>query len=167
VIARTHNCLGTESLAVFSDCERYRYELHRVWNPERPALVFLMLNPSTADERMNDPTVERCQRRAQAMGHGGIVVLNLFALRATDPRDMKAADEPVGQHNDDTILSVVDGREVICGWGAHGGHLNRAQEVREMIRHRASLILHLGLTKGGQPRHPLYIGYDVLPQHLQ
>ncbi|MGZ5650219.1 MAG: DUF1643 domain-containing protein [Usitatibacter sp.] len=166
MIERRHDALGWQSSALFSDCEQYRYVLRRVWNETKPLVVFLMLNPSTADERVNDPTVERCERRAMKMGYGGYFILNLFAFRATDPRDMKAATDPVGPQNDETILAVVGGRDVICGWGSHGGYRNRAQEVRELIRHRAAMVLHLGLTKGGEPRHPLYIGYDVLPQHL-
>lgn len=95
---------GVKSAAVYSDCERYRFALSRIWRDEGKLLTFIMLNPSTATEEKNDPTVERCQRRALAGGYRGVQILNLFAFRATEPKDMKDADEPTGGFDADKFL---------------------------------------------------------------
>jgi len=151
------------SEAVYSDCERYRYLLTRVWAPG-PRALFVMLNPSTATEVQNDPTVERCERRARALGFGAFRVTNIFAFRATDPRVMRAEFDPVGPGNDATILeSVFWADTVVCAWGNHGQHMNRGQVVREMLRGTGARLTHLGLTGQGQPRHPLYVAYDQRP----
>jgi hypothetical protein len=151
------------SEAVYSDCERYRYLLTRVWAPG-PKALFVMLNPSTATEVQNDPTVERCERRARALGFGAFRVTNIFAFRATDPRVMRAAADPIGPDNDAAILASVPWADtVVCAWGNHGLHLNRGEAVHEMLRQAGAPLTHLGLTGQGQPRHPLYVGYDQTP----
>jgi hypothetical protein len=149
--------------ATFSPCRRYRYTLWRQWD-ERPPAAFIMLNPSTADETANDPTVERCQRRAQAMGYGGIRVANIFALRSTDPRALYTAEDPVGPENDHALLTLAQGVSlVICAWGSHGRHQGRGVAVRALL-HAHDIPLHvLRLNQDGNPQHPLYIGYDVAP----
>jgi hypothetical protein len=145
------------SEAVYSDCERYRYLLSRVW-AQGPKALFVMLNPSTATEEQNDPTVERCERRARALGFGAFRVTNIFAYRATDPRVMRAADDPVGPGNDAAILQSVPWADaVVCAWGNHGLHLDRGQAVEAMLRASGARLSHLGLTGQGQPRHPLYV----------
>lgn len=150
--------------AEFSDCKNYRYELWRIWSKSSPA-VFLMLNPSTADEVNNDPTVERCERRARSMGFGGLVVINIFALRSTDPSALYKHPDPVGPKNDEAILKRVCGAGiVVCAWGGHGHLIGRGQEVLSLIR-RAGVVPHyLKLNKDGTPKHPLYVGYDVAPK---
>jgi len=164
VIRRTHLKGDAASVAVYSDCERYRYALTRVWNPSGVKVLFVMLNPSTATERQNDPTVERCERRARALGFGAFQVCNIFAWRATDPRDMRGADDPVGPENDRAILDGCDWADsVICAWGTHGAHLGRGGVVAALMQATGRELLHLGLTKAGHPRHPLYIGYAVQP----
>ena len=155
--------------ATFSSCRKYRYKLWRTWDRLKTSALFLMLNPSTADEQANDPTVERCERRARDMGWGGLIVANIFALRATDPKVMLAAADPIGPENDEWIKRCVyEAGIVICGWGAHGSHRGRDKEVFRLI-HDTSFAVphHLGLTKAGQPRHPLYIGYDVKPMQFE
>ncbi len=153
-----------ESDAVYSDCERYRYLLTRVWGPGQRAL-FIMLNPSTATERQNDPTVERCERRARALGFGAFRVTNIFAFRATDPKAMRAAADPVGPANDAAILDSLPWADaVICAWGNHGAHMNRGLTVADLLRNTGVPLDHLGLTGQGQPRHPLYVSYDQRPQ---
>lgn len=147
--------------ATFSPCRTWRYELRRTWG-SAPALVMLMLNPSTADETKNDPTVERCERRARGGGFGGLIVLNIFAFRATDPADMKAAADPIGPENDDYltahfIRANAIGGTVCAAWGVHGSHLNRAARVLEMARHLDVDLMCLKQTKEGHPGHPLYI----------
>lgn len=151
------------SEAVYSDCERFRYLLTRIWG-DGPRAMFVMLNPSTATEVQNDPTVERCERRARALGFGAFRVTNIFAFRATDPRVMRAEADPVGPWNDAAILQSLDwADQIICAWGNHGVHLGRGAEVERMLRDAGARMLHLGLTGQGQPRHPLYVGYDQRP----
>lgn len=153
------------SVATYSDCESYRYTLTRVWDPAGRRALFVMLNPSTATEVQNDPTVERCERRARALGYGAFRVCNIFAYRATDPKVMRAAEDPVGPHNDRAIIEAVDwADDVVCAWGAHGDHRDRGAAVAALLRALPVSPKHLGLTKGGQPKHPLYIGYGVQPQ---
>ena len=152
------------SSAVYSDCERYRYSLTRVWDPQGPRVMFVMLNPSTATEMRNDPTVERCERRARALGYGAFRVTNIFAWRATDPRELRAAADPVGADNDAAILRGADwaGR-IIAAWGSHGAHLGRGERVEAMLRAKGMPLFHLGLTRAGHPRHPLYVSYRQQP----
>lgn len=165
MITRHHQKGDAASVAEYSDCERYRYRLTRVWNPDGPRALFVMLNPSTATEVQNDPTVERCERRARALGFGAFGVLNIFAYRATDPREMRRAPDPVGPGNDAAILAALPwADQVICAWGAHGAHLERGPRVLAMLRKAGGPLFHLGLSKDGHPKHPLYIGYHVQPQ---
>jgi hypothetical protein len=152
------------SEAVYSDCETYRYLLTRIWAPG-PRALFVMLNPSTATEAQNDPTVERCERRARALGFGAFRVTNIFAFRATNPKLMRAVADPVGPDNDQAILASVEWADTIfCAWGNHGLHMNRGPAVESMLRAKGARLCHLGLTGQGQPRHPLYVGYDLMPQ---
>ena len=124
MITRSHIKDDAPSVAVYSDCERYRYALTRVWDPLGPRLSFVMLNPSTATEVQNDPTVERCERRARALGFGGFRVTNIFAWRDTDPRKMRAAADPIGPDNDAAILEACDwGDQVIAALGAPMGRI--------------------------------------------
>jgi hypothetical protein len=164
MIEREFTAGGTRSSAFYSDCMRYRYGLRRVWNSDAQELLFVMLNPSTASERANDPTIERCQRRAQRLGFGGIRIANLFAFRATRPTDLKRAVDPVGPEND-ALLRDWSGRSAvtIAAWGVHGTHLDRARRVMPFLR---GDVRHLGLTRDGHPRHPLYVSYDTLPMPL-
>ena len=151
------------SEAVYSDCEAYRYLLTRTWGAG-PRALFIMLNPSTATEVQNDPTVERCERRARALGHGAFRVTNIFAFRATDPKVMRAVADPVGPDNDSAILDSIGWSDVIvCAWGNHGLHLGRGAQVTGLLRQTGAPLFHLGLTGQGQPRHPLYISYDQQP----
>jgi hypothetical protein len=152
------------SEAVYSDCESYRYLLTRTWGQGR-AVLFVMLNPSTATEVQNDPTVERCERRARALGFGAFRVTNIFAFRATDPKVMRSVADPVGPGNDAALLQSLDWADmVICAWGNHGLHRNRGAEVEALLRGTGAKLHHLGLTGHGQPKHPLYISYDRQPE---
>ena len=164
LITRSHLKGDAESLAVYSPCENYRYALTRVWDPDIARVSFVMLNPSTATEVQNDPTVERCERRARALGFGGFRVTNIFAWRDTDPRAMRRAADPIGPANDTAIRDAANwsGR-VICAWGTHGAHLDRGSEVARLLRSSGRDLYHLGLSKAGHPKHPLYIGYAVQP----
>lgn len=124
-----------------------------------------MLNPSKADESVNDPTVERCQRYALGWGYGGLIVCNLFAIRATDPKVMLTADEPVGDRNDEAILECADRSEIIvCAWGNHGGHRERAQHVTGELRQGGFKLHSLVITGEGHPGHPLYLPKALDPK---
>lgn len=165
MIRRDHVTDAAASWALYSPCETYRYALTRTWDEGGRRLTFVMLNPSTASEVKNDPTVERCERRARTLGYGAFRVTNIFAYRATDPRDLKAAAEPVGAGNDTALREGVDWADtVIAAWGAHGAHLGRGMEVRDLLRDTEAELFHLGLTMGGHPRHPLYVSYAQRPQ---
>ncbi|MEX0968852.1 MAG: DUF1643 domain-containing protein [Paracoccaceae bacterium] len=164
MITRHHTKGDAPSVAVYSTCERYRYTLTRTWDAGGRRVLFIMLNPSTATEVQNDPTVERCERRARALGFGAFRVCNIFAFRATDPRDMRAETDPVGPENDAVILEALGWTQTtIAAWGSHGAHMGRGEAVADLLRKAGVQVQHLGLTKGGQPKHPLYIGYDVQP----
>lgn len=150
--------------AKFSPCMRYRYRLWRNWEPEKGYVTFLMLNPSTANEIENDPTVERCQTRALDMGFGGLQVVNIFAYRSTDPRVLYGLDDPVGPENDAAILEATrEAKLVVCAWGKHGNLNNRGVEVTGMLRAAGVQLNCLGTNQDGTPKHPLYVGYAALP----
>lgn len=156
--------LFDDSGAVFSPCNTWRYRLWRTWDPGRPRVTFVMLNPSTADEIDNDPTVERCQRRAVNMGFGGLQVANLFALRSTDPKALYSHPDPIGTKNDQAILEQAkNAGMVICAWGTHGKHLGRGDFVRRMLLENGIHPHVLALNQDGTPKHPLYVGYDIDP----
>tara|TARA_R110002094_G_scaffold53486_8_gene64809 strand:+ start:1346 stop:1852 length:507 start_codon:yes stop_codon:yes gene_type:complete len=164
MITRTHTKGDAPSTAVYSDCERYRYSLTRIWDKTARRVMFVMLNPSTATEVQNDPTVERCERRARHLGYGGFRVTNIFAYRATDPRDMRAVADPVGPGND---MAIREGAawadDIIAAWGVHGEHHMRGPAVGEMLRQEPTPLFHLGLSKAGHPKHPLYLPYAQAP----
>lgn len=165
MITRSHTKGDAPSVAVYSDCEHYRYSLTRVWDAGGRKVLFVMLNPSTATEVQNDPTVERCERRARTLGFGAFRVTNIFAWRDTDPRKMRAAADPVGPDNDAAILDGMEwADQVIAGWGAHGSHRERGTHVEMLMRQTGQPLFHLGLTKAGHPKHPLYIAYVQQPQ---
>ncbi len=151
--------------AAFSQCERYRYLLWRIWNPDLPFWSFGMLNPSTADHLRLDPTVSRCCSRAQKGGAGGLIVWNLFAWRATDPVAMKRVADPVGAANDKAIKLAVAAADInIAAWGAHGVHRDRDRQVRKMLSAQGVALNALAFTADGQPRHPLYLAARLEPQ---
>lgn len=165
MITRTHLKGDAASEAVYSDCETYRYSLTRIWDGGRRRVAFIMLNPSKATEVQNDPTIERCERRARALGFGGFRAVNIFGFRETDPALLRKAEEPAGHDNDAALLAACDwADQIICGWGVHGEHLSRGPAVEALLRDAGYELQVLGLTKAGHPRHPLYIGYKVQPE---
>ncbi|WP_300032622.1 DUF1643 domain-containing protein [uncultured Roseobacter sp.] len=165
MFVRIHNTEEIQSEAVYSDCGAYRYQLRRTWSPEGKKVNFIMLNPSVADEVRNDPTVARCEARARALGFGAFSVTNIFAWRDTDPAQLRKVGEPVGPDNDKTLLTVAGWADtVIAAWGVHGAHLDRGRTVVEMLRGAGIGLHHMGLTKQGHPRHPLYLPYTAQPE---
>lgn len=156
--------MSMESGAILSPCGAYRYQLWRKWSND-PLLAFVMLNPSTADASVNDPTINRCIRRAIMMQFGGIVVANLFALRAANPKMLKTVEDPVGKINDSMIIATaVSAAMVICAWGAHGKFMNRNVQVLQLLRETGITPSYLEMNNDGTPKHPLYIGYNVEPK---
>ncbi|MDR0576996.1 MAG: DUF1643 domain-containing protein [Candidatus Accumulibacter sp.] len=153
-----------ESNARISTCGTYRYLLSRVWGDAPPA-VFIMLNPSTADAVKNDPTIDRCERRGRKMGHGGLIVANLFALRSADPAKLFRHPDPVGPGNDAAILeAVANAGIVICAWGRAGKWQGRDAAVLALLRGAGVEPRALSFNKNGTPRHPLYVSYDKTPE---
>lgn len=151
--------------ATFSACRRWRTLLWRCWDEARPIANFLMLNPSTADERVLDPTCARARNYAERWGYGALLVTNVFAWRATDPGAMCAAADPVGKGNDAAILQAAQRAQlVVCAWGNHGRHLGRSGAVQGLLR-GAGIVLHvLRLNDNGEPAHPLYLPGKLRPR---
>ncbi len=150
---------GVVRSAVISECRLYRYRLDRVWDTGEAQVLFVMLNPSTADATVDDRTIGRCMEFARAWGYGGLVVGNLFAYRATDPQQLKNVDDPVGPENDHTLSLLRDSLNLtICAWGNRGSYLRRDDAVYALLTAGGSPPIHcLGMTKGGHPKHPLYL----------
>ncbi len=170
---------------IFSDDRKYRYTLWRQWDAEilltesDPAVrakasqfvQFIGLNPSTATETEDDPTIRRCIAYAKAWGYGAMCMTNLFAFRATDPKVMKAQEYPIEEKhatlrlNNVRIFNIADTASlIICAWGKHGAHLNRGDDVCSLMRtlfHEK--IHHLGLNGDGSPKHPLYLKKTLQP----
>ncbi|MDA7429425.1 DUF1643 domain-containing protein [Primorskyibacter aestuariivivens] len=162
---RSHDDGDCRSEAVFSECGTYRYRLTRTWDANRGRLLYIMLNPSKACERKNDPTIARCQKRAELLGYGGLDVVNLFAFRATDPADLRAAVEPVGPENDATLIQACGEADcILAAWGVHGRHQGRDQTVMSLLNGAGHSLHVLGLTRHGLPRHPLYVSYANRPE---
>jgi len=149
----------------FSAYRLWRTLLWRSWNASQPVANFLMLNPSTADETVLDPTCARARGYAERWGYGALLVTNLFAWRATDPLAMRGEADPVGAGNDRAILRAArEAQLVVCAWGNHGAHLGRSAQVRGLLR-AAGIALHvLRLNEDGEPAHPLYLPARLTPR---
>jgi hypothetical protein len=146
--------------AELSTCRNYRYALWRSWDDSKPRVMFIGLNPSTADEAQDDPTLRRCMNYAQAWGYGSVCITNLFAFRATEPNDMKNAKNPIGPDNDKWLKKLVSQSSlIVAAWGNDGSFLNRSTQVRKFLPE-----LHcLKCNKSGEPAHPLYQKANLSP----
>jgi len=149
---------GPATSALFDPTMRYRYYLRRTWQAGRSHVLFVMLNPSVADRYFDDATIRKCMAFARRWNYGGIEVVNLFALRATDPRELRRAEDPVGPDNDRQILIAVrkSSGPIIFAWGANGNFKARDQAVLHLLRSYSEAQC-LGFTKSHQPKHPLYL----------
>lgn len=163
---RQQNADGSKG-AVLSADGLYRYELFRVWDQALPVVVWIMLNPSTADHEADDPTIRKCVKFAKAWGYGGIRVVNLFALRATDPDLLKPAGYPkaVGEHNDQYLAEACrDAALIVAAWGQKGKLWGRAASVRFKLGTQGVKLHALKVAKDGfTPHHPLYLKDDSRP----
>ena len=147
--------------AIISECDRYRYQLWRIWNADRPLVLFICLNPSKADGHSDDPTLRRLMRFAGSWGFGGLLLGNLFAYRATRPRDMRAQADPFGPANTSHLLEMkARCEDVVFAWGTHGGYLDANKLVIELFKDSAPKCICK--TINGHPQHPLF-----LPKHLK
>lgn len=153
----------TSASARFSRCRTWRYALWRTWDAHAPYAMFIALNPSTADEVLNDPTVTRCMGYARDWGYGGLCMTNVFAYRQTDPELMKLTGDPVGPRNDHWIRQLArNAGIVVAAWGNHGAFRQRDAQVRRQL---AGTLHCLRVTRQGQPEHPLYLprGLNAIP----
>lgn len=150
--------------ALLSECGKYRYRLWRLWDDLRPVMVWVMLNPSTADADVDDTTIRKCMGFARAHHFGGIIVVNLFAWRATNPRDLRLVADPVGPDNDEHILWACTAPlmlAVVAGWGSDRFARERARHVKVLIQGGARRdIKCFRRTDAGHPWHPLYLPYS-------
>jgi hypothetical protein len=157
-----------DEVCIFSSCRLYRYTLWRDWSKDMlfgPVMdgyvMWIGLNPSTADERKDDPTIRKCIGFSKRLGYGRMVMTNLFAFRSTDPRKMKKWPKPIGDDNDRWLSECAGGAQrIIAAWGNHGRFLGRDLEVVKLIYGLESLRL----TGDGCPEHPLYVPYSVMPE---
>lgn len=156
MIEKKHQEYNVKSVARFSDCEKYRYTLTRTWDHSKGKVVFIGLNPSTADEMKNDPTVTRMINFAKSWGFGTITVCNLFAYRATFPEDLKKAKDPIGQETDFWLNEEIETSDrIIAAWGNHGTFNNRSKEIIKILPKDKTYLFEL--TKASEPKHVLYL----------
>lgn len=153
----------SERDAQISPCGAYRYTLTRRWG-SGAVCNFILLNPSTADAEVDDPTAARCSTRARKWGFGALVITNLFAYRSTDPKALKHVADPIGPENDAALLNAARGAaRVVCGWGAGGPLLGRSRAVAGMLCEAGMELWALRILPSGEPEHPLYLPYSLEP----
>lgn len=155
--------LLTKSSAIISECGLYRYQLTRTWDIGKPA-VFVMLNPSTADANEDDATIRRCIGFAKKWNCGGLIVVNLFAFRATKPVELLSAADPEGPDNLKHVFNATqDSQFIVCAWGAYNSLNGQDKKIVACIGRTINNphLMCLGTTKAGHPRHPLYLPKDA------
>ena len=149
--------------ATFDETETYRYTLGRRWAKGGQRVCFCLLNPSTADAKVLDPTLTRCHRYAVSWGFSAMDVTNIFALRSTDPKGLKQVEDPIGPDNDDAIIKLAKRADLmIVGWGTHGALNDRHTQVLNLLQPICTPMC-LAITKHGYPKHPLYLRADLEP----
>lgn len=153
---------GMQRSADFSPCRTWRYSLIRVWDETLPLVVFVLLNPSTADEHHDDPTNRRGIKYAAYWEYGSVVFVNLFAIRSPDPKKIKEVSDPVGPDNDAHILRWAEKADrIVCAWGPPGEYMGRDEHVLRLLAEYE--LNYLALTKDGHPNHPLYLKANLMP----
>lgn len=149
---------ATQSSAVFDETGQYRYCLERIWDPSHPRLAIVMLNPSQADGRVDDPTIRRCCGLSHQWGYGAIAVVNLFAYRSAHPVELKRVSDPIGPENDRFLVAAAEqSAAILLAWGNSGSWRGRDRIVLDLLHPYRPQWCHLGLNQTGQPRHPLYV----------
>lgn len=144
--------------AIFDSSGQYRYALWRTWDHNR-RVGFVMLNPSQADAKSDDPTIRRCTNFAKSWGFGGLEVVNLFAYRSTTPQGLKQAADPIGEDNDRYLFTLAERVNlIVLAWGNWGGLWNRDRAILPFFQ--TQNVYSLGITKLGHPKHPLYLRRD-------
>lgn len=139
--------------AILSECGLYRYSLRRRWQME-PTMIFIGLNPSTANAEVDDPTIRKCRHFAKRFGYNGFIMVNLFAYRATSPSDMKRAKAPIGPDNDRWLRFILAASTLkVCAWGNDGVFMDRDRFVTRL----GGEFHCLGVNSSGTPKHPLYL----------
>jgi len=148
--------------AILDETRKYRYILTRKIN-QNPPILFIMLNPSTADEYQDDPTIRRIIEFTKSWGYGASIVMNIFAYRSSDPSELKKVTDPIGSKND-YYLKLVSNHvdKIIVAWGVNGNYLKRAEKVIDSLPLKERVFC-LETTKGGYPKHPLYVRGDIVP----
>lgn len=161
----TASLFDTEPTAVLSPCRTWRYALRRRWGIGGRPVLFVMLNPSTADEAEDDPTIRRCLDFARRWAAPALTVANVYAYRSTDPKALKRAEDPIGPENDQWLLQLAgEASTIVCAWGAHAPS-ERVADVLELLRDFP--LYCLGRTRSGAPKHPLYVPAVTLPAPFQ
>lgn len=156
--------------AIFSDDRMYRYILTRTWDTTKPYIIFVGLNPSTADETEDDNTIKKLVRYSKRWGYGGIIMTNIFAFRATQPKDMKKAEDPIGPDNDRYLCNIISSGQattVVAMWGNHGVYKQRGERVKQLLNEmefKGYINLKcFEISKQGQPKHPLFLSETLDP----
>ena len=150
-----------KSDAILSEDRIYRYALWRIWDNTQPNVMFIGLNPSTADETEDDPTIRRCIGFAKSWGYGGLIMANIFAYRATEPEIIKSAKDPIGPENDKWLLKLIQEAPLVIGaWGNHGKFKGRGRAVMDSIPN----LYCLKMNGTGHPAHPLYLPSGLEPK---
>ena len=144
--------------ATFSNCRKYRYSLSRIWDKKKKLVLFIGLNPSTANEEVDDPTIRRCVNYVENWGYGGLIMANLFAYRVTLPSGLKKVKYPIGEDNDKYIMTLSKKADItVAAWGNNGNLYGRDKQVFDLIPN----LMCLKLNKSGQPAHPLYLKKNI------
>lgn len=146
--------------AILSEDRKYRYTLSRVWDDNKPKVLFVCLNPSTADENEDDRTVTKCINFAKSWGYGGLLVGNLFALRSTDSSKLYSEEDPVGPENDRFLQELAQQASlIVAAWGDHGSYMWSSTKVKTMFSDKRLKCFKINLSK--EPKHPLYVSGDA------
>lgn len=156
--------------AEISRCERHRFKLGRVWDTNLPVLLWVMLNPSTADASIDDPTIRRCINYAKDWDFGGIEVVNLFSLRTPSPKVLiktSVNERNHSSYNDILEKVFLKHDAAICGWGTNGTLDNRNKKILDMMNENGCIPFCIDKTSLGEPKHPLYLKKDLLPKELR
>jgi hypothetical protein len=163
-----HDLDGAIFGCVLSTCGTYRYALWRIWDASKPLWMMALLNPSTATEENDDPTIVRCVTRASRAGAGGLVVVNCGAIRETDSEKARRAPDPIGPHNDAWIRALIPTCSMhIAGWGPKARLFGGEKLLRRAFQESGTRLHALQVNNDGSPRHPLYVRYSIEPTSFE